>query len=252
MNKNFSISECFAVGWARFKEHAWFLMGSTLAMYVSAFFFAFLTEEFYFGIEPTRSTIDVISNIVLYWISFGMSVIAFKIIDRKPYSWRDFFLLDIQVLWYFVGTILFGFLSIVGLLFLIVPGIYFMIRYGFFWAAIVDGRKNVLEAFHESAILTRGVKWNLILFYMAVMGVIFLGFLLLGIGILAAIPIVLLASAHLYRVLLQQSLSELQSEQTLNTNTPSREEESLSSRSTTSPQASTSLPPVSEQAPKPE
>lgn len=207
MNKTFSIRECFAVGWTRFKEHAWFLMGITFALYASAFIFAFLTEEFYYGIEPTRSVIETISNIILYWISFGMSVIAFKMIDRKPYSWQDLFLIDTQVLWYFVGIILYGFLVAVGLLFLIVPGIYFMLRYGFFWAAIVDGRKNVFEAFHESALLTKGVKWNLILFYMVVVGVILLGFLFVGIGVLAAIPIAILASVHLYRVLLNQSMT---------------------------------------------
>lgn len=232
MTKDFSIRECLAVGWLRFKENAWFLMGLTLVLYLSAFFFAFLTEEFYFGIEPTRSVIDAFSTLFLYWISFGMSVITFKIIDRRPYSWQDLFLVDTQVLWYLVGIILYSFLVVVGLVFLIIPGIYLMMRYGFFWAAIIDGRKNAFEAFHESAIITKGVKWNLVLFFMAMFLVVLLGLLCLGVGVLAAIPIVLLANVHLYRVLLQQSLSELQAVSATNTITPSRGEENHTSEMT--------------------
>lgn len=209
MTKNFSVGECFSVGLARFKEHAWFLMGLMLFFWVIALLLGYLTEDYFHGIEPTRSSIDFFSNLILYWLCFGLTVIAFKILDAKPYSWQDLLIVDKQVLWYLIGSVLYGFIVVVGLALFIVPGIYLMIRYGFFWYAIVDGRKNVFDAFRESARITDGVKWNIMLFGFASIGLILLGVLLFGLGTLVTIPVVMLATAHLYRVLLRQSMVPL-------------------------------------------
>lgn len=208
MNKSFSVGECFSVGWARFKEHAWFLVGMTLGMYVLMFLFAHVIENIYNGIEPTSSFLDILSNMVLYWLYFGMTVVILKIIDRKPYSISDLFVFDKQVILYIVGALLYGIMVGIGFLLLIVPGIYLALRYGFFWYAIVDGRKGIVESFKESARITEGVKWSLLLFVFACIGVMILGALLLGVGMLVAVPVAMLATAHLYRVLLAQSTVE--------------------------------------------
>lgn len=208
MNKSFSVGECFSVGWVRFKEHAWFLVGMTLGLYVLMFLFAHVIENVYNGIEPTSSFLDVLSNVVLYWLYFGMTVVILKIIDRKPYSISDLFVFDKQVILYIVGAILYGIMVGIGFLLLIVPGIYLALRYGFFWYAIVDGRKGIVESFKESARITEGVKWSLLLFVFACIGVMILGALCLGVGMLVAVPVAMLATAHLYRVLLSQSAVE--------------------------------------------
>ncbi len=215
MTKTFSIGECFSVGWAKFKQHTWFLVGMMFGVYALMFIFAVLVEDVFYGIEPTQSVIDFISNIVLYWLCFGMTVIVLKIIDQKPYAWTNIFIIDKQVVWYLVGSFLYGLMVAVGLLFLVIPGIYLAIRYGFFWYAIVDGRKGVIESFKESTRITDGVKWNLMLFAFASVGVILLGVLCFGIGLLVAAPVVMLATAHLYRVLLVQSVVMPQTMETL-------------------------------------
>lgn len=236
MNKSFSVGECFSVGWARFKEHAWFLVGMTLGIYILMLLFDYVIENIYNGIEPTSLFLDILSNVVFYWLYFGMTVVILKIIDRKPYSVSDLFVFDKQVLLCIVGAILYGIMLGIGFLPLIlygimigigflplieygimlgigffpliVPGIYLALRYGFFWYAIVDGRKGIVESFKESARITDGVKWNLLLFVFACIGVMILGALCLGVGMLVAVPVVMLATAHLYRVLLAQSTVE--------------------------------------------
>lgn len=203
--KDFSVSECFVVGWRRFKEHAWFLIGMSLLMWVVAFVSAFLVETVYGHIEPTRSILDLLSSLVYYWLCFGMVLVTLKIVDGQPVTWGDMFVLDRRFVFYVLGIILYGFVVVLGLLALIIPGVYLALRYGFFWYGIIDGKKGVFDAFHESAEITRGVKWQLVLFALATIGVMLLGFFLLGVGVLVATPVTMLASAHLYRVLLSQS-----------------------------------------------
>lgn len=206
MLKSFSVGECFSVGWARFKQHAWFLMGTILGCYALMFLFVHLLNNIYDNIEPTRSFIDLLSNVVFYWLYFGITVVMLKIIDDKPYTVSDLFVFDKQVIFYLVGALLYGLMVGIGLFLLIVPGVYLALRYGFFWYAVVDGKKGIMESFQESAHITDGVKWSLLLFVFASLGVLLLGLLCFGIGMIVAVPVVMLATTHLYRVLLRQSV----------------------------------------------
>lgn len=207
--RNFSISECFLVGWMRFKERPWFLMGVMLLIWGVAGFSAYLTEEVYRDIEPTRTILDLLSSLVYYWLLLGLIVVTLKLVDQQAVIWADMFVFDRRYFFYLLGTLLYGFVVGVGLVLLIIPGIYLALRYGFFWYGIIDGRQGVFDAFHESAEMTRGVKWQLILFTLACIGVTLLGLLSLGIGLLVAMPVTMLASAHLYRVLLKQSVDKV-------------------------------------------
>lgn len=216
--KDFSVQECFVVGWQRFKMHAWFLVSIALLMLVVAFLGTILVEEVYQHIEPTRTMLDILSSIAYYWIVFGMVVVTLKIVDNKTVSWSDVFVFDRRFFLYILGIILYGFVVGIGFLVLIIPGIYLALRYGFFWYGIIDGKKGVFDAFHESAVITRGVKWQLLLFALATIGVMILGFVALGVGVLVAMPVTMLASAHLYRVLLSQSADPQES--TVQTSTP--------------------------------
>lgn len=203
--RGFSTKECFAVAWARFKERPWFLMGITLFSWGIAFLAGHLTDDVYRHIEPTRTLIDILSSVAYYWIYFGMTVVTLKLVDGERAGWADVFVFDRRFPLYILGSLLYAIVVLVGLFAFVIPGIYLALRYGFYWFAIIDGRKGVFDAFHESARITTSVKWQLILFGLASLLVIFLGFLALGVGVLAAVPVSLLASTHLYRVLLNQN-----------------------------------------------
>ena len=205
MNKNFSISQCFSVGWARFKEHPWFFIGLNLLLWVVAGISGYLTDIVYVDIEPTRSLTDLLCTVLYYWVMFGFIALTLRAIDGKSLSWDQFLKMDRRFVSYLIGLLLYGVMVLVGVLAFVVPGVYLAIRYGFFWYGIIDGRKGVMESFQESARITDGVKWQIVLFGMTSMVVIFLGMVCLGVGVLVAVPVAMLASAHLYRVLLSQS-----------------------------------------------
>ena len=244
MDKNFSVRECFLVGWARFKEHPWFFVGLSILLWGVAGITGYLTDVVYADIEPTRSILDLLLSVIYYWIMFGFIVITLRAVDGMPVDWEQFFSIDRRFVSYLIGLLLYGVMVLVGVLAFVVPGVYLAIRYGFFWYGIIDGRKGVMESFQESARITDGVKWQLVLFGMACMGVIFLGVLCLGIGVLVAVPVTMLASAHLYRVLLNQSQI---SSKPLVPSIPLRSEGETFNVSQVQPVASdTSTPPLSE------
>ena len=88
---------------------------------------------------------------------------------------------------------------LVGLVVLIIPGIYLGIRYQYAQYAILDDRTSSIgAAFKRSAVITKDIKWRLVLLWLASVGVMLLGLLALGIGMLAAAPITALAQAFVY------------------------------------------------------
>jgi uncharacterized membrane protein len=104
--------------------------------------------------------------------------------------------------WPLIGsTILISLAVVLGLVALIIPGIYLMLRYMFAQVFIIDKNQGVLESMKNSAKITDGVKWQLLLFNLISLGVIVLGALAFGIGLLVAVPMVYLAMIHVYRQL---------------------------------------------------
>lgn len=204
MTKDFSIGECFAVGWQRFKEHAGLFVGIAFLAWGAGMLGSILVDTTYRYIEPSRSLLDLLTSLVSYWLYFGMTIVGFRALDRQPTGLGDLLVLDWRFVRYIVATLLYCLIVVLGLICFIIPGVYLAIRYGLVWYAITDGHKTLGEAFRESALLTRGVKWHLFLFALVSLGVLILGMLAFGFGVLVATPVSLLASLHLYRVLLSQ------------------------------------------------
>ena len=63
-----------------------------------------------------------------------------------------------------VVVFLYGLLISVGLAFFVVPGIYFLIKYVFAIKVLVDKECSVLQAFSQSAKITKGFMWHLLFF----------------------------------------------------------------------------------------
>jgi uncharacterized membrane protein len=89
----------------------------------------------------------------------------------------------------------------VGFVLLIIPGIYLALTYGQFSYAIIDKDLGILDAFKYSKKITSGQKLQLIKMWLASAGVIILGCLALFVGLIWAVPTVLVASAYVYRKL---------------------------------------------------
>ena len=60
---------------------------------------------------------------------------------------------------------------------------------------------DVIEAFKESGKMTNGHKWNLLLLLLLFLMITILGVMALGVGLLVAAPIVMIAQAYVYKKL---------------------------------------------------
>jgi hypothetical protein len=110
----------------------------------------------------------------------------------------------------YIGAHIIYMLSIIlGLLFMILPGIYIAIRYSQVTNLILDKNMEIFDAFSNSALMTKNIKWKFIFFelsqVMLITGLVLAGIICLGIGVFPAIFIaigwVTMNNIFLYRKL---------------------------------------------------
>ncbi len=94
------------------------------------------------------------------------------------------------------------FAELIGIsLIFLAAAIYLLTRISFYMFLIVDKNLGPVESIKKSFEITSGNFWKLIGLYLVSLGVIILGLLCCCIGVLAAIPICMVAYAHVYRKL---------------------------------------------------
>jgi uncharacterized membrane protein len=149
--------------------------------------------DFWFGI------IGMLLSAFLYMAVIRISL-RFTAGEKAEYkdlytSYRSF--------WRFLGGYFLYLLIILGgLILLIVPGIIWAVKYQFFGYFVIDQRMTPRQALARSGQVTNGTKGYLLLFNLAMLGIIILGYLAFLVGILLAAPLVWIAMAYVYRGLL--------------------------------------------------
>ena len=102
---------------------------------------------------------------------------------------------------YLGGEILSSVIIFFGFVLLIVPGIIAAVGLGFFPYLIIDRDMGPIDALKESWHISKGNKWQLFLLALATLGLNFVGFILLVVGLLVTMPVTMLAVTHAYRTL---------------------------------------------------
>jgi uncharacterized membrane protein len=152
------------------------------------------------------SLILLIAGIVVTTIiQIGYTKIFLKLHDGGASSVKDLFT-HYPLFWKYIGTnILYSLIVLGGFILLIVPGIIFALMYAFSLLIVVDKGTGPLGSLRQSKELTRGVKWDLFLFWLVVIGINVLGVIALGVGLLVSVPVSTLAFIHVYRKLASQN-----------------------------------------------
>ena len=202
----FSKSEAVLFGWNTLKKNFGFFLGM-LAIVVAINLLVGLVMSSFSEEAPKVLVIAVsaISWILDLLISIGVIKITLKFCDQEQATYRDLFSAYRLLLNYLVGSIVYGIMVAIGFVFLIVPGIYLAVKYQFYDYLIVDKGMGPIEAIKRSGVLTEGVKRNLVLFWLALVGINILGMIALGVGLIATVPVSWLANAYVYRRLQLQA-----------------------------------------------
>jgi hypothetical protein len=101
--------------------------------------------------------------------------------------------LSVVLAWLLYTVIVIG-----GAILLLIPGIYLGVRLGQWQVAIVDRELGPLDGLKASWEMTRGNFWRLFLLWFLSGWIIFFGMIALGVGLLWAVPTVLLAYVVAY------------------------------------------------------
>jgi uncharacterized membrane protein len=190
-----SVKECLTFGWNTFKARPWFFVG-TFALYAVVQILLSIVQKTLPGF--VSFLLSMISSTLLY---IGLITIYLKAhVDPKSPQFSDFW--RPELFWkYLAASILLAVIVIVGLILLIVPGIFFALAFAFTGYLVVDKNMNPVAALKESARLTKGNRWKLLLLGVILVVLTILGAIPLFLGLLVIGPVSMLAGIHAYRVL---------------------------------------------------
>jgi uncharacterized membrane protein len=205
-----SVGDCIRFGWETFKQRPWILIGAFLLAMVIASLPGIFGPHPEIGpdgqvIPQPFTTFEVImslaSLVVSIFVGLGLTTFSLRAHDNiQAVQIAD--LWNPGPFWRFLGGHILTVIAIaIGFLLLIVPGIILSLGLAFVGYLIVDRGAGPIEAMKESWRITKGHKWQLLLLFLALLGINLLGILALVVGIFVSVPITMLAFAHAYRTL---------------------------------------------------
>jgi hypothetical protein len=200
--EKFSQREAIRFGWNTMKRNLGFFIGLLIVVGLLYTVSSILADEateanIFLGI--IFHIADVILTIV---ISIGLVKIALRFCDNEEGRFADLFSQYPLFSKYLLSTILYVLIVFAGTILLIIPGIIWALQFYFYDYFIVDKGLGPIDALKRSSAITRGIKGDLFVFFLMLLGINLLGALCLLIGLFATIPTTMVAIAFVYRKLL--------------------------------------------------
>lgn len=202
--KKFSKREAIQFGWQTTKSNLPFLIGILLVAFVIQAIPSWIGESVHKNSRLLWVLFGVISGLIQMVVTLGFIRISLRLAAGEQGQFGDLFECYPLIIKYFVSSIIYGVMVTIGTILLIVPGIILAIKYQFYAYLLVDRKLGPIEAIKKSGAITKDTKWNLFLFSLIGFGVMLLGFLCLLVGLFVAIPVVMIATAFVYRKLVGQ------------------------------------------------
>ena len=198
----FSKKQAFGMGWERFKERPWFLVGLFLITSVVSIISGAIVER-----SGTTGTAQIVLSsidfVIQTFIGMGITLVLLRAYDGVETDYGDLFE-PVRLFWKYLSmTILVLAVVFVGLLLFVIPGIIAGIALSFAPYLVIDKGLGPVDAIKRSVSLTEGHRWNLFIFALLLVALNLLGLAALGVGLFVTIPISALAVVHVYRWLLE-------------------------------------------------
>lgn len=215
-------------GWQTAKSNVLFFLGILIVVFLVELIPSMVANSLKSSSPGLSAVINLLSVIVDLVLSIGLIRISLRFVDNAKPTFPDLYQgISLGMFLKYFGAYLLTVLLVctssvpgvvvlvvllvatksyllsltVGSILIAIPVIYAAIRIGQFRYPVVGRNAGVLESLKFSWKITKGYVLQLLIFALATVGVSLLGFLALGIGLLWAIPTVLVASAHIYRQL---------------------------------------------------
>jgi uncharacterized membrane protein len=203
----FSIGDAVSFGWEVMKNNLGFLIPAVLIMWFINSIPNGVLSPFYLARNAPAAAVlgflvSILSFVVGIFVLMAQIRIGLKFCSSEVPDFPDM-VSDYRRFWdVLVGSILYFLIVMAGFILLIIPGIYWGVRYYYFSYLILDQGMSPVDAIKRSGQITRGVWWHLFVFWLAAFGIMILGFMVCCVGALFAWPVVIIATAYVYRSLL--------------------------------------------------
>ncbi len=211
MTNSFSKKAAILFGWEKFKENAPFLLGVFLIVGVISFLFDKVDK---LGVSAFMVfVIGVIGFIISTVLHMGVTRIMLNIHNGREVSFNNLVGETSLLIKFILAQILAMIIVMVGLMLLVVPGVIAAVGLFFVPYIVIDKKLGPVDAIKESWRLTKGHKWNILLFSLLFILINLLGVLALGIGLLVTMPITFLATVYAYKWLDKQDTPVVQEQE---------------------------------------
>lgn len=200
MEPKFSISEVCSTSWQRTKAQIWVLAGLLIGMCIISFtlgVFAMPMQQSVVG----GIVINLITIIISAIFALGYLKNLFQALDGEEPQFSAYGQQARKIITYLIANLFLGIIMMIGLCLFIIPGIYLALRLQFYVAFIVEDDAGIIDSLKRSWEITRGQGMSLFMLMLAMIGICLLGFILLGIGIFVAMPLVYMMYAYVFRKL---------------------------------------------------
>ena len=213
MEKDFSIGDAVSFGWNAMKTNLGFFIPAVLILWVAGAIPGGIQSMSMYMHSAAAALwsglFGLVGFVVSMFVTMAQIRIGLRFCSGETADFPDL-VSDYQRFFDFlIGSILFGLIVLGGLILLIIPGIYWAVRYHFYGYLILDQGMSPVDAIKRSGQLTRGVWWHLFGFWWVIFGIAFLGLIACCVGLLFAIPVMIVATAYVYRTLLAATPLEM-------------------------------------------
>ena len=220
----FSVGAAFSFGWAKFKANLGPILIAALVMLAVLVTIqvlqAILTggDELTFEVDPNTGQLEstssgmlggsILASLFFGGLSFLVQLViqsgivkgSLDLTRGKPISLGSMFSgFDfVQVL---VASLILAVATIIGIVLCVLPGLAVMFFSAFTLYFIIDKQMPAIQAIKASFSFVMANAGTLIVFFLACIAAYIVGALLCGVGLLVAIPVVVLAQAYAFRTL---------------------------------------------------
>lgn len=203
--RSINLVEVFKFSFHQFRKYASFVVGAMLTLFVLG-----IVPQIYFMMrapDPPTTKAQIFSFIITMvqlFLSLGFTKIMLLLVQDEFARVSDMFNNFKIFLSYFVASFLYGIGVTIGIFLLILPGIFVAIRFQFFPYFILEEEISSFSALKKSYYLTENLTFELFLFGLAVVILNIVGVLLFGVGIVFTYPLTTMATAVIYKSLVEE------------------------------------------------